>query len=183
MDWKDIVGYEGLYKVSNTGLVKSLDRITNTGNSIKGSFKSLHSDKDGYKIVVLFKNGIRKNKKVHRLVAESFKPNPLNKPCVNHIDGDKHNNCPSNLEWCTVAENNLHSINKGLRKIRGEYRYNTKLNKECVLEICYLLDNTNLTQFEIGNKFKVSNLVISRINTGRTWNWLTNRKCKGGNSG
>ena len=65
--------------------------------------------KDGYCIVRLRKNGDTFALYVHRLVAEAFIPNPENKPCVNHIDGNKHNNCVSNLEWNTYSENNLHA--------------------------------------------------------------------------
>lgn len=62
----------------------------------------------GYMHVVLFKNGKGYNKKVHRLVAQSFISNPNNKPCINHIDENKTNNRVSNLEWVTHKENNNH---------------------------------------------------------------------------
>ncbi len=100
--WKDIIGYENLYKVSNLGRVKSLhngkERI------LKQAF-----DGWGYLIVSLCKNGINKTPKVHRLVAEAFIPNPNKLSQINHIDEDKTNNCIDNLEWCTNKYNQRYS--------------------------------------------------------------------------
>lgn len=110
-EWKPIKGYEGLYEVSNMGRVKSLhhgkERILRTPDNLRG-----------YKSVWLAKQTIREVKRVHRLVAEAFIPNPMNLPVVNHLDGDKHNNCISNLEWCTSRENTNHAIKTGLMKSR-----------------------------------------------------------------
>lgn len=101
--WKDIKGYEGLYQVSNLGRVKTLklkfgkqraDTIMNPSVSVWG-----------YGRVCLIKNKKGKNYYVHRLVAETFIPNPENLPFVNHIDSDKQNNTVTNLEWVTPKEN------------------------------------------------------------------------------
>ena len=102
--WKDIEGYEGLYQVSSFGRVK---RVT-TGRILKGSKDSI-----GYLLVILYKNNIGSTKKIHRLVAEAFIPNPDNKPQVNHIDEDKTNNIVSNLEWMTAKENSNHGTRNG----------------------------------------------------------------------
>ena len=109
--WKDIVGYEGLYQVSNLGRVKSL------GNTKARKEKILLgvSISDNYLQIGLNKNGERKRYVIHRLVAEAFIPNPLNKPQVNHINGNKKDNSVENLEWCTQCENIRHSIKKHLR--------------------------------------------------------------------
>lgn len=98
--WKDIEGYEGLYQVSNLGRFKSVFRY----------FKILKCTKykDGYVRVDLYKNGKVKRYLAHRLVAQTFIPNPQNKPQVNHIDENKENNCIENLEWCTRSENMNH---------------------------------------------------------------------------
>ena len=115
--WKDIVGYEGLYQVSNLGNVKSCKRIVFYGNNKKQTIheKILKPDinKLGYKRVTLCKYGKTKRMSIHRLVATAFVENPDNKPVVNHIDCNPSNNCVENLEWCTTQENNLYAIKLG----------------------------------------------------------------------
>jgi oligoribonuclease NrnB/cAMP/cGMP phosphodiesterase (DHH superfamily) len=118
--WKHVVGYEGLYEVSDQGNVRSLDRIIiekNTGKKryLKGKDLSIANSKRGYRVVVLCKEGVEKMKNVHQLVCEAFAPNPENKPCINHKDLNRLNNHLENLEWCTYEENNLHSIKFGSR--------------------------------------------------------------------
>lgn len=98
MIWKDIPGYENLYQVSNTGLVKN----SRTGKVLKNN-KRPH-----YYFVALYKDKVPHQLSTHRLVALAFVPNPDNKPMVNHKDGDKHNNNADNLEWCTQSENEKH---------------------------------------------------------------------------
>lgn len=100
-EWKDVVGYEGLYTVSNTGKVMSLN-YNNTGNE---GILSQSKDKDGYSRVILSDSGKRKTISVHRLVAIAFIPNPNNLPQVNHIDEVRDNNNVNNLEWCTLEYN------------------------------------------------------------------------------
>lgn len=102
--WESINGYEGLYDVSNLGRVRSLKRATTRGIVLKQTMKH------GYMHVCLSKENKPSTKSVHRLVAEAFIANPMNKPVVNHIDGDKTNNAVSNLEWATHSENELHSF-------------------------------------------------------------------------
>ena len=79
----------------------------------------------GYKNVCLIKRGVKKSFKVHRLIAINFIPNPENKPCVNHIDGNKINNSISNLEWCTHKENSRHAWDNGLVFHSNAARMNT----------------------------------------------------------
>lgn len=119
--WKDIVGYEGYYQASSIGRVKTLDKYVNGKNGsirfIKGKILKPLNNEKGYLFVNLYKDGICKHMRVHRLVAETFIPNddPVNKTQVNHIDEDKTNNCVENLEWCTNEYNsNYGSRNKKL---------------------------------------------------------------------
>lgn len=110
--WKDIVGYEGYYKVSNLGNVLSLN-YNKTGNSKILSLRVGHK-RNNYVDVTLSKKGNSKRYKVHRLVAEAFIPNPNNYPQVNHKDCNPLNNRVNNLEWCNAKYN----INYGDRGIK-----------------------------------------------------------------
>ena len=107
--WKDIKDYEGHYQVSNLSRVRSLDRyIKGKGHSLqfkKGRILKPTKDRYGYLQVTLCKNNIKKEYKVHRLVAEAFIDNPDNLPQVNHRDENKLNNNVDNLEWCSAKYN------------------------------------------------------------------------------
>ena len=158
--WKDIPSYEGLYKISNLGRLKSLKK----GEEIL----SPPTYNTGYIVAKLFKNGIYKRIGVHRIVAMSFIDNPLNKKMVNHIDGNKLNNCLSNLEWATSQENHTHAQLKGL-KAKGESHGMSKLTKENVKIINSLLMD-GVPQRQIAVKFNVCQATIKDINLKRTWN-------------
>ena len=116
-EWRPIKGYEGLYEVSNTGRVRSLDRYDSNNHFLKGRILKLYTRKGGYLFVQLHLNGKGKNYLVHRLVAIAFIPNPDNLPEVNHLDEDKTNNRVENLEFCDRKYN----INYGTRtdKVRN----------------------------------------------------------------
>lgn len=125
--WKDIPGYEGLYRVSSLGRVRSLDMFVRT----KGGGQTIHRgkilipvvNKDGYHIVSLCKNGTKKGVRVHRIVAIVFIPNPLGYKIVNHKDRDPANNEVPNLEWCDTAYNVTYD---GARERSSKTRYKNK---------------------------------------------------------
>lgn len=126
--WKDVVGYEGCYVVSNFGRVASLLRNVKHSNSVNKTIHqrimSLKTRKNGYISVCLYNNGEGKDCLVHRVVAKAFIPNPENKPQIDHIDRNRSNNNASNLRWCTGSENMsnpltkpfLKQINKGRKR-------------------------------------------------------------------
>ena len=109
--WKDVVGFEGIYQISNNGKLRSLDRIVvaKAGwvKREKGmDIKTNTIQNSGYVKVDLHKNGKAYGKLLHRLVAEAFIENPRNYPQINHKDQNKLNNSADNLEWCTQMYNN-----------------------------------------------------------------------------
>ena len=106
--WRDVSGFEGKYLVSSQGRIISLNYLNTKQPRFLKTFKH-HS---GYIMVNLGENG---RKSVHQLVANAFINNPENKKYVNHIDGNKINNCVENLEWVTSKENMQHAIRTGLR--------------------------------------------------------------------
>ena len=120
--WKDIIGFEGNYQISNFGRVKSCDRFIPHKRHgtwhIKERLLKPHLDgpsNSQYLSVMLHRgNGKMDCKRIHRLVAETFIPNIYNLPQVNHIDGNKKNNTVSNLEWVSELENTAHAWRNGL---------------------------------------------------------------------
>lgn len=118
--WKPIVGYEGLYEVSNLGNVKSL----NWKNTKEEKCLYLKKHNKGYLQVELVKNKNKKMVLVHRIVAETFLENLSNKPQINHKDYNRSNNNVENLEWCTNSENMKHSA---LRKKSKPIKRNEKI--------------------------------------------------------
>ena len=110
-EWRDIHGYEGIYQVSNLGNVK---RIAPSRRAKEEHLLKMHDAHHGYNQVRLTANGKQEMKRVSRLVATAFIPNPDNLPEVNHIDENPKNNCVTNLEWCT----RLYNCNYGHRNAR-----------------------------------------------------------------
>ena len=183
--WKDVVGYEGLYEVSNLGRVKSVARIIykDYRNSktavIKGIAKQKRGEvimqpflkKTGYYTVSLTKDHKKKTRMIHQLVAKAFIPNPLGKEMINHIDCNTQNNRVENLEWATNSENQLHAIAHGLKTDIGVNHNLSRLNEEDVRFIRehYKFRDTVYNTRTLGETFGVSSSVISAIVLGKTY--------------
>ena len=170
--WADIEGYEGIYQVNNLGNVRSLDRVIIRKNgkklTIKGQHLKQHLNRRGYLRINLRYQGKDKNSKIHRLVAKAFLSNPLNKPQVNHINGNKRDNNVCNLEWCTQAENIEHAFAQGLMAV-GERHGNSRLTLEQVILIKQLLKQSEDSITDIAKQFGVGISTIHDIKSGKQW--------------
>ena len=161
--WVPVHGF-GCYEVSNTAVVRRAD----SGFRLKGDI-----DKHGYHRVVLYGGGLRKQFLVHRLVAVAFvglQPTPAHQ--INHIDGNKSNNVPGNLEWVTCGENHSHAYRIGLRHgnhggLKGSRNGRAKITPDQVREIRTLAGQ--MSQEKIGGLFGLSQSATSSIIRRQTW--------------
>jgi hypothetical protein len=108
-EFKDVKGFEGLYQVSNQGRLFKCEKGARGKQVGVSRTDGLHN----YTHTILYKDGHRHEATIHRLVAVAFVPNPENRPCVNHKDGNKHNNTAENLEWVSHSENSQHAVDNG----------------------------------------------------------------------
>jgi hypothetical protein len=163
--WKDIKGYEGLYQISNLGKVKSLSKQCRYSHSVTNkTHYRITKEKilcnrycKGYKTIQLQNKQFR----ICRLVAIHFIDNPQNKPCVNHIDGNKKNDTINNLEWVTYSENMKHAVNNDLINLKGLELGRKKIKVKCTLT------NVIFSSIEDFAKHKkVSSTTISRSLSG-----------------
>ena len=167
--WKDIKGYEGLYKVSNTGKIKSLN-YRHTGRE---KMLNLSVNNKGYLIVKLWKNRKFKSFRLHRLVAEAFIPNPNNLPFINHKSEIKTQNNVENLEWCDAKYNN----NYGTRKERVAEK---TINGKCSKTVLQIDKNTNevISEFpsihQVERQLGISHIsecCLGKRNTAGKYKW------------
>jgi len=167
--WKDILGYEGVYQVSNLGRIKSLERSWIAGNGGIFNHKEMilvaSPKSGGYLTVSLHSNGKQNNKPIHRLVATHFIENKLKLKYVNHKDGNKKNNQINNLEWCTSSDNQKHAYEHNLKKIfTGAEHPNSKL----VLDLGTGIYYDSCTEAASAKNIRIKNL--SRMLSGERKN-------------
>ena len=160
VEWREIPGFEGRYNCSDNGDIYSL---------VSGIILSATENNHGYMQVSLHKNGKQNQLIVHRIIAMVFLGECPIGLQVNHRDGDKANNCVSNLEYVTPAENIAHATRSGLRDNRGEKNPSSKLTAVNVSSIRDLLDSDEFNQVQIGRMFGVEKSTISCIKLGKTW--------------
>ena len=133
--WKDVIGYEGFYKVSNLGNVKRINSKVKSCLRHLGGYKIVKEHFmtpriiNKYYSVHLCKDGKSKNVRVHRLVATAFIPNPNNLPQINHKDENKLNNNAENLEWCSCKYNQNYGTRKQKREL-SKTKPIQKINKQ-----------------------------------------------------
>lgn len=165
--WKDIPGYEGYYKISDFGRVKSLQRkVPFKGRTltVRARVRKLQYDSDGYIILVLSKHNSTKTIKVHRVVATVFKTNKRNLPIVNHLDGNKSNNYYKNLQWATESDNQQHALELGLRTSFSNSKFSAA-------DIAYIRNSVKggVKQKQIAKEFKTTPSTICYIVNYKTF--------------
>jgi len=164
--WIKIKNYPK-YMISNLGRVWS----EYTKKYIKPHLRSKDKGK-AYLKVSLYNIDGTKTFSMHRLLAETFIPNPDNKCCINHKDGNKTNNHLANLEWVTYSENTQHASDTKLM-LRGTDRLNSKLTNDKVIEIANLLQTSDLSFNSIGRIYGVDSGVIRDIHRRHSWQHMT----------
>lgn len=167
--WVDIKGYEGRYQVNGCGFVRSLHR--KAGRRSRRSTRLLGLFvKKGYMTVSLTTNGKPKTFLVHRLVANAFLQRPKGPLEVNHIDGEKLNNCYWNLEWCTKSYNQQHARRLGLQG--GEHSNTAKVTVRQVQTIRALYATGKHKMKALGKTYGVNEQTVSKIINRHTWRYV-----------
>lgn len=174
--WKDVIGYEGSYKISNNGNVISCTRVVDDARlgtkTLNQKFLKPTVDSVGYVKVTLYRETKKKVFKVHRLVALHFCDKPSGCEIVNHLDNDKQNNYYENLEWTTPLGNNQHMCKQGRnRNHKGEECSWTNLTEADVLKIRDLCSQ-GVAQTSIGLMYGISQQQVSKINLKLRWKHL-----------
>lgn len=160
-----VTGFED-YTIDEVGVVRSYKSgKTRFGKEIK---HIVH--KEGVHQALLYaKDGSRKLKKIHRLVALHFIPNPENKPTVNHKDGNREHNFVANLEWATYKEQIVHAHRTGLNLNHTETHYNTDLTNDDVKVIKTSDTSKWGSHSKLAKKYNIHPATLCDILKGRTW--------------
>ena len=171
-EWLDVDGYEGLYQVSNTGKVKTLERKRRDEKKeyrVREKILSLPLNAYGYPVVSLHKDGVARTVTVHRLVAAAFLPNPDGKRCVDHINGDRADNRVENLRWVSHRENTRHMFELGTevawsnRNIseEGRRRFTHSQEKAVIRSDGAIFDSVTKAAKSLG--YKTPKMVIANL--------------------
>lgn len=171
--WKPVLGYEEIYLVSNTGIIKSVDHLVthkDGKNRIqKGRILKTEISNKGYFQVSLSKNKVRFHTGVHRVVAIAFIPNPNNLPEVNHKDGNKLNNEDDNLEWNSSSDNQIHAVlNNLINPNLGEKHHMSKISNKQIINLRNL-HKSGLNNKELAKHYCISETAMSNILRKKTY--------------
>ena len=162
----DVPRYIGRLKISKDGQLYSM---------ISNKILKPHKMPNGYIAYSIMMNNPRKTKTeyLHRLLAETFIPNPDNKATVNHIDGNKENNSLDNLEWCTQSENNLHAIKNNLRipNTSGFEKYNNEKRVLTDEEVEFIKEHKSLSTKELS-------MILCNDNLYAIYDWKCGKSFK-----
>lgn len=172
-EWRDVVGYEGIYQVSDAGGVRVLDRLVEYGDGVRGARLKRGHDlkpqvmKKGHLVVQLYRDGTQKGCLIHRLVLEAFVG-----PCPDgmegcHNDGNPANNNLDNLRWDTSKANNLDKTRHGTQNTGSKHGMSVLVEAQ-VAEIKRRLKLGD-SQRSIAKDYGVSQMTISKINRGLLW--------------
>ena len=162
--WKDVVGFEEQYEVSNLGNLRSKERLVKHWRGgerkYKSNVKNIRLNDKGYFRCNLKNGGKRYDFTIHKLVALAFIPNEENKPFVNHKNGIKTDNRVENLEWCSASENITHAVKNRLIK--------TKLTDEQAKEIF----NSQLSNRKLAKIYDINHSIVWRIKNKKAYKHL-----------
>lgn len=175
MEWRDVIGFEGEYQVSENGQVRSLDRVHTYVDSMsrkvtrtyKGKIISKREHKFGYWLVTLSSNGESSTHTVHKLVAEAWLGKRPDELMIRHLDGNPKNNHYSNLAYGNQLENMADAVKHGTVEV-GESRYNAKLTAAIVKEIREKRE-AGVSQKRLADEYGLSEVYIHHLVTGKKW--------------
>lgn len=177
--WKPCPGFTTTHEVSNLGRLRSIDRICKTSRGprrMNGKVLAIdYTHQQDYAGLQLSVNGVKKRKTVHSLVARAFHgapPGPVGSRSgeytVDHVDGDKTNNCADNLEWVTSDENRRRAIERGTIP-RGATHPRSKLTEDDVRHMRELYESGEHTQTALAEQFGISPSQVSVIIRRKAW--------------
>lgn len=181
--WKDVIGYEGLYQISNLGRIKSLTRKVQCKGgqrTTKGKILKPFQTRNPYLCIDLRQHQTHKTKFIHRLVAEAFIPNPNNYPYVNHKDSNPINNRIDNLEWCTQSYNVKYAYINGNAKPtlgcfkKGHIPHNRRKVNQYTKDkklICTYISIREASKLTNINKSAINNCLLKYTKTSGGFIW------------
>lgn len=172
IEWVEIPGFNGRYLINTVGEVKSsLKRFATTGRKPSGAILKQTISRAGYPTVALRKDTrSQRSYGIHRLLAETFIPNPENKPTVNHKNSIRTDYRLENLEWATWSENNSHAFEHGNQvKKLGTDHPGSKLNWQQVDEIRKKYVPRVYTMPMLANEYSIARGSIQGILSGKNW--------------